>query len=187
MMSKPDQRCLHRQSTQGPQQVDRQVRPPGSGVPVPGANAGSSAVDVDADVEVIDAVHRLGDRVGEHGVEAAAVAPRRHEVPAHALLAPSSPTRPGRANSRGVRSGRSWMPGIAPLSMRRRIGVPWLARLPSMDVGGVGVGVEVHHAHGAEAVVVGDGGGRRPGDRVVAADRDRDDAEFEAIDRRPWP
>ena len=68
------------------------------------------------------------------------------------------------------------MPGTAPDSMSRRIGVPWLARLPSMIVGGVGVRVEVDDADVAVAVHVGDRGGGRPGDRVVPAEDDRHDA-----------
>ena len=44
------------------------------------------------------------------------------------------------------------------------------------EVGGVGMGVEVHDPDVAVAVHVGDRGGGRPGDRVVAAEDDRHDA-----------
>src|SRR3546814_2905904 len=43
-------------------------------------------------------------------------------------------------------------------------------------VGGVGVRIEVHDAHVAVAVDVGDGGRGGPGDRVVAAQDDGHDA-----------
>ncbi len=69
-----------------------------------------------------------------------------------------------------------WVPGTAPDSISRRIGVPWLARLPVDDVRGVGVRVEVHDADVAVAVHVGHRRRGRPGDRVVAAEDDRHDA-----------
>ena len=56
-------------------------------------------------------------------------------------------------------------------------------------VGGVGVGVEMDDADAAGSADLGDGGRRRPGDRVVAAEDDRDraglgDLEDLAVDHR---
>jgi hypothetical protein len=52
--------------------------------------------------------------------------------------------------------------------------VPWLA-VAVGGVGGVGVGVEMDDAELPEAMVLGDGGGAGPGDRVIAADDQWDD------------
>ena len=60
--------------------------------------------------------------------------------------------------------------------MSLRIGVPWLARLPVDHVGGVRVGVEVDDSDLSPPARLGDRGRRRPGDRVVAAEDDREDA-----------
>ena len=68
------------------------------------------------------------------------------------------------------------MPLTAPDSISRRIGVPWLARTPNVLVGGVGVGIEMDDPDAARAADLGDRGGGRPGDRVVAAEDDRDRA-----------
>ena len=60
----------------------------------------------------------------------------------------------------------------APDSISRRIGVPWPASTPHLVGGGVRVGVEMDDADGARRARLGDGGGGRPGDRVVAAEDD---------------
>jgi hypothetical protein len=60
--------------------------PPGSGVPVPGAEPGIDDVDVDREVDRVRAVEGLGDRVGDDGL-GAALLDLGHEVPAQALLA----------------------------------------------------------------------------------------------------
>ena len=104
--------------------------PPGSGVPVPGANDGSSDVDVDGDVEVVGPVERFGDGVGHHRLEPALpdLLHVGQRIPARA----STRTCRRAASSPAGRPGRSCRPGTAPDSISRRIGVPWLARLPSM-------------------------------------------------------
>ena len=60
--------------------------------------------------------------------------------------------------------------------MSRRIGVPWPGEHAPVVVRGVGVGVEVDDADAAGSADLGDGRRRRPGDRVVAAEDDRDRA-----------
>ena len=59
--------------------------PPGSGVPVPGRHARVDHVDVEAEVDVVRAVERLVDRLGDDCFRAALL-DLAHEVVAQALL-----------------------------------------------------------------------------------------------------
>ena len=149
--------------------------PPGSGVPVPGANAGIEDVDVDGDVQLVGLGQRLADGVGHHRLEPA-VPDLLHRVPRHALARASTRTCPAAASSRAGRPARSACRARRRTRSSRRIGCAVAGQVAVDDVGGVGVGVEVDDADVAVAVDVGDGRGRRPRDRVVAAEDDRHDA-----------
>ena len=98
-----------------------------------------------------------------------------HEVPAHALLLhPLEDVlgRPVAPQAHLHEVAPEHRPALDEPPHRRAVG----GEVAVDDVGGVGVGVEVDDADVAAAVVVGDGRGRRPGDRVVAAEDHGDDA-----------
>ncbi len=147
----------------------RVVRPPGSGVPVPGAKAGSSDVDVDRQVGARRARAGVGDGVVEHGAAGRA----RRSRPSCASGSPgraSTGTRRGTARRRAGRSARCSRRACTPsvdAEVERRAVVVRVA----VDLGaGVGVGVEVHDAVAVGAVAVGERLQRRPRQRVVAAE-----------------
>ena len=148
--------------------------PPGSGVPVPGAKRRVEHVDVDRDVQLVGLGQRLADGVGHHGLEAA-LPDLLHRVPRHALFEHPLERvlrRPVAAQADLHEVGAGDGAGLDQAAHRRAVA----GQVAVDDVGGVGVGVEVDDADVAVAVHVGDGGGRRPGDRVVAAEDDRHDA-----------
>ena len=156
--------------------------PPGSGVPVPGANAGSSTSMSTEMYSLVGLGQRLADGVGHHRLEAA-LPDLLHRVPRHALLEHPLERvlrRPvaAQADLHEVRAGHG--AGLDQAAHRRAVA----GQVAVDDVGGVGVGVEVDDADVAVAVDVGDGGGRRPRDRVVAAEDDRHDAALRRPGRR---
>ena len=123
---------------------------------------------------MVGTVERLGDGVLDHGVDAA-LPDLVHQVPAHALrlhplervLRRPVPAQPDLDEVPPEHGTRFDQP-----AHRRAVA----GEVAVDDVGGVGVGVEVDDADVAPAAVIGDGRGRRPGDRVVAAEDHRDDA-----------
>ena len=124
---------------------------------------------------LVGAVERLVDGLGDDRL-GAALLDLAHEVVAQAL-APSSirMSRPA-ASSRAVRPGRSCGRRPRPIRSRRRIGVPWPARTPQSSLA-----VSAWASKWTMPMLPGrrisaTAGGGRPGDRVVAAEDDRDGA-----------
>ena len=142
--------------------------PPGSGVPVPGACAGSST-SMSTETYSLSALARASlDRVAHHVLEAA-FPDLLHGVPRHALfLHPLEGVlrRPVAAQTDLDEVGAGHRARLDQPAHRRAV-----AGQVALDlVGGVGVRVEVHDADVAVAVHVGDRGRGGPGDRVVAAE-----------------
>ena len=163
-----------RQTRRTASSSSRAVRPPGSGVPVPGACPGSRDVDVDREEHAVAVVDRDRERLVQAGVEAAR-ADLGHLEGAHPLL--GHPVQ--RLGPRPVAA----QPDLQEPVAARRAGLDQPAhRLAvaveraELDVAGVGVRVEVHDRHPAVAVLAGDPGDVGQGDRVVAAEHDRDRA-----------
>ena len=156
-----------------------------------GAGAGRHAriddVDVEREVDRIGAVERLGDGVGDDRLGSPFL-DLAHEVPAHALL-----LHPGEGLGRRPVAAQADLDEVLAAD-RARFDQPAHRRAVAGEhapgvVGGVGVGVEMDDADAARAAHLGDGGGRRPGDRMVAAEDDRDgagprDLEDLAVDHR---
>ena len=148
--------------------------PPGSGVPVPGANAGSSESTSSEMYSFSARGERLAHGVVHHRLEAP-IPDLLHRMPDHALLGHPREDlgrRPVAAQPDLHEAVAGHRAGLDQAAHRRAVA----GEVAVDDVGGVGVGVEVDDADVAVAVDVGDGGGRRPGDRVVAAEDDRHDA-----------
>ena len=128
--------------------------PPGSGVPGPGRHARVDDVDVEAEVDRVGAVERLGDRLGDDGL-GAALLDLAHEVPAQALL-----LHPVEGLDRRPVAAQADLDEVPALD-RARLDEPAHRRAVAgqhapVVVGGVGVGVEVDDADAARA-----GGPRR--------------------------
>ena len=121
--------------------TSRVQHPARLGRPGAGRHARVDHVDVDRQVDAVRSVEGLGDRVGDDGLGAAFL-DLAHEVPAQALL-PHPLERLGRRPVAAQPDLDEVLPLTAPDSIRRRIGVPWLASTPQAVVGGVGVGVEM--------------------------------------------
>ena len=144
------------------------------GRPGPGRHARVDDVDVEREVDRVGAVERLGDRVGDDGL-GAALLDLAHEVPAQALL-----LHPVEGRQRRPVAAQPDLDEVLALD-RARLDQPAHRRAVAGEdapvvVGGVGVGVEMDDPDAARAADLGDGGRRRPGDRVVAAEDDRDRA-----------
>ena len=130
-------------------------------------------VDVDGDVEKVGPVECLRHRVGHHGLESA-LPDLVHQVPAHALV--------GHPLPHVLRWPVAAQADLDEVAAGDRAAVDQPAHRRAMTgqvavdgVGGVGVGVEVHHADVAVSVDIGDRSCRRPGDGVVATHRERND------------
>ena len=150
----------------------RALRPPGSGVPVPGAWPGSHDVDVDGEEDALALVggdrERLGEALGE-----AAVDDLGHLVGPHLLRGhpvEGLGTGPVAAQPHLEEAVTAERPRLDEAAHRLAV-APQRAEL---DVTGVGVRVEVDHRHATVAQHVGHALGVREGDRVVAAEDDRD-------------
>ena len=150
----------------------RAVRPPGSGVPVPGACAGVADVDVDRQEDAVAVVDGDGERLGEAGVQAA-VHDLGHLVGAHALLRPSSPASRVPASSRAAPAAGTGRRAAAPRLDEPAHRLAVADEGAELDVAGVGVRVEVDHRHAALPDVLRDARGVGPGDGVVAAEHER--------------
>ena len=150
----------------------REDSPPGSGVPVPGRVAGVADVDVDGEEHRVAVVDRDLERLVEARVEPA-LADLGHLVGPHVLLG-----HPLHGLGAGPVAAQPHLE--EPVAAQRagldqpphRLAVP--VERAELDVAGVGVGVEVDHRHPAEAEVPRDAGGVGEGDRVVAAEHERD-------------
>ena len=149
----------------------RVVRPPGSGVPVPGANAGIEHVDVDGEVDALRAAAHVGDDVVEDAVEPARV-DLVHRVPAEALRAHPVEVRRPRPRAAQAELDDVVAVEVALLdgdAERRAVRDPDAEELR----GRVGVGVEVHDRVAVAPVVLGQHAQRRQRERVVAAEHER--------------
>ncbi len=140
----------------------------------PGRHARIDDVDVEREVDGIRAVERLGDRVGDDRL-GAALLDLAHEVPAQALL-----LHPVEGRLRRPVAAQPDLHEVAALD-RARLDQPAHRRAVAGEdaervVGRVGVGIEVDDPDAARPADLGDRGRRRPGDRVVAAEDDRDRA-----------
>ena len=145
--------------------------PPGSGVPVLARARGPAVVDVHRHVELVG----LGQRpLTAWSITALKPRPRSpHGVPGHFCSSIHSKVSWAASNraTRPVRSGCRARPG--PISLRIIAVAGQVALDPRRRCRR---GVEVHDADVAVAVEIGDRGGGRPGDRVVAAEDHRHDA-----------
>ena len=156
--------------------------PPGSGVPVPGAWPGIADVDVDREEDAVAVVERDLERLGQALVEAARDDLGHLERP-HVLIG-----HPGEGlRLRPVAAQPHLQEPITPQRAGLDQPAHRLAVAPERaerDVAGVGVRVEVDHRHLAHAMVAGDAVVVGVGDRVVAAEHDRDRAGLgDLVDR----
>ena len=129
--------------------------PPGSGVPVPGREPGIDDVDVDAQVDRVGPVERLGDRVVDDGL-GAALLDLGHEVVAQpVLLHPLEDVdrRPVAAQADLDEVRAVDRAGLDEPPHRRAVA----GEHAPVVVGGVGVGVEVDDADAARPADLGDG------------------------------
>ena len=147
------------------------VIPPGSGVPVPGAKAGSSTST--STVRNVGAVADDRDRLLDDRPDPA-LADVVHEEARDAVLRLPAELALARASSRAGRSARSRSGSTWPSRTSRYIGVPCESSTPNTSVARVRVRVEMDERDGAvdrcDRLDVG------LGDRVVAAEDDRDRA-----------
>ena len=167
--------------------TSRVSMPPGSGVPGPGRHARVDDVDVERQVDEVRAVERLVDRVGDDRL-GAALLDLAHEVVAQALL-----LHPVERLDRRPVAAQSDLDEVLALD-RARFDEPAhrrpVARQHAPVVRrGVGVGVEMDDADAARVRGPRRSPSPRPGDRVVAAEDDRDrpglrDLAHLAVDHR---
>jgi len=132
------------------------------------------AVDVDRDVQVIGRGQSLAHRVVHDHFEAT-VPDLVHGVPPHALFAHPVEhflRRPVTAQPDLHEVGSGYGTRLDQSAHRCAV----TGEVAVDDVGGVGVSVEMHHAHLAESLHLGHRGGGRPGDAVIAAEDDGNDS-----------
>ena len=150
------------------------MRPPGSGVPVPGAAPGSTTSTSTEKKTASQSVMRDRDRLVEHVVESA-----RHDLAhlegPHPLLGHPVQRRrlgPVAAKSDLQEPVAATGARLDEPSHRRAVTV----QRTHLCVAGVGVGVEVDDRDAAPPDVTSDAGHVGQRDRVVTAEDDRDDA-----------
>ena len=172
-MSMPATSTADGDPADGAQDLARQ-HAAGLGRPGAGRDARVDDVDVDRDVHGVRPVEGLGDRVVDDRL-GAALLDLAHEVPAQALL-----LHPREHVDRRPVAAQAHLDEVAAAD-RARLDQPShrrpVARQHAPVVGrGVGVRVEVDDPDAARLADLGDRRGRGPGDRVVAAQHDRDRA-----------
>ena len=152
----------------------REVSPPGSGVPVPGAWPGSQTSMSTERKTASHSSRAISNASSRHAAEPA-LADLGHLVGPHVLLGhPAEGLRAGPVAAQPHLQEPVAAQGAGLDQPAHRLAVA--VERAELDVAGVGVGVEVDHRDPAVPEVTGDAGGVRQRDRVVAAEHQRDGA-----------